>query len=283
MEPLLQGAIAVLFISLVSIIGLFFLSMKQEVLRKMLFILISLAAGALLGDAFIHLIPEAYAEADTNLISLFILLGIFAFFVLEKFLRWHHSHGEEEFQEDHARIHPVGHLVIASDSLHNFIDGLAIGVAFLISPEVGIATTLAIALHEIPQEIGDFGLLIHAGFSRVKALLVNFLSALTAFLGLGVAFWIGESHEALIPFLIAFAAGNFIYIALADLVPELHKTVHGTRSALQLIVIVLGVALMFGLTLTESHAHSEGDVHHDDTHLEEAHPDEIHHDDLETL
>ncbi len=245
MTPLIQGALAVGAVSLVSLIGITTLSLKQDFLKRALFLLISLAAGALLGDAFIHLLPEAFEEASDPLtVSLLVLAGILTFFVLEKFLHWHHSHGEDEFSAEHARIHPVGHLVLVSDGVHNLVDGLAIGAAFLVSPEVGIATAIAIALHEIPQEIGDFGLLIHAGFSRTKALLLNFASALTAFLGLGLAFWLSSLGESLAPLIAAFAAGNFIYIALADLVPELQKTKGGGRSVLQFVVIVIGLAAM---------------------------------------
>ena len=245
MTPLIQGALAVGAVSLVSLIGITTLSLKQDFLKRALFLLISLAAGALLGDAFIHLLPEAFEEASDPLtVSLLVLAGILTFFVLEKFLHWHHSHGEDEFSAEHARIHPVGHLVLVSDGVHNLVDGLAIGAAFLVSPEVGIATAIAIALHEIPQEIGDFGLLIHAGFSRTKALLLNFASALTAFLGLGLAFWLSSLGESLAPLIAAFAAGNFIYIALADLVPELQKAKGGGRSVLQFVVIVIGLAAM---------------------------------------
>ncbi len=251
MNPLLEGAIAVGAVSLVSLVGLAALSLRQDLLRKALFLLISLAAGALLGDAFIHLLPEAFEHADPLLVSLLTLGGILSFFLLEKFLHWHHSHGDDEFSPEHARIHPVGNLVLVSDGVHNLIDGLAIGAAFMVSTEIGIATAVAIALHEIPQEIGDFGLLIHAGFSRAKALVMNFISALTAFAGLGIAFWLGATHETLVPLVAAFAAGNFIYIALADLVPELQKTTGGKRSALQVLAIVAGIGAMVLLLALE--------------------------------
>lgn len=244
MTPLLASIIAVGCVSLVSLIGVLTLSLKQDFLRRTLFLLISLAAGALLGDAFIHIIPEAFEEANTTLVSILVLAGILTFFGLEKFLHWHHSHGDDEYSPDHARIHPVGHLVIASDAVHNLIDGLAIGAAFIVGPEVGIATALAIALHEIPQEIGDFGLLIHAGFSRMKALLLNFASALTSFVGLGLAFVLAEVSAGIAPLIAAFAAGNFIYIALADIVPELQKTKGARNALLQFAVIVLGLVAM---------------------------------------
>lgn len=252
MSPLILSVLAVALVSVVSLIGLFGLSLRQDLLRRALFLLISLAAGALLGDALIHLIPEAFEEAGNPLlVSLLILAGIFSFFVLEKFLHWHHSHGDEEFSPEHARIHPVGQLVLVSDGVHNLIDGVAIGAAFMVSTEVGIATTIAVILHEIPQEVGDFGLLLHAGYTRMKALLVNFVSALFAFVGLGIAFLLTEVSESIIPFIAAFAAGNFIYIALADLVPELHKTTQPKRSVLQLIAIAAGIAAMLALLAFE--------------------------------
>ncbi len=252
MTPLIASIVAVAAVSLVSLFGIGALSLKENLLRKILFLLISLAAGALLGDAFIHLIPEAFAEAGNPLtVSILILAGVLSFFALEKFLHWHHSHGDEEFSPEHARIHPVGHLVLTSDAVHNLVDGIAIGAAFSVSMEVGIATTIAIALHEIPQEVGDFGLLIHAGFSRMKALFVNFLSALTAFVGLGLFFVLSEFGEAVAPLIAAFAAGNFVYIALADLVPELHKTTDARRSALQFTTMLVGLLLMVALLSLE--------------------------------
>lgn len=251
MTQLIQSIIAVGAVSLISLVGIAAVSLRESVLRKGLFLFISLAAGALLGDAFIHLIPEAFASgASTLLISLLIVGGILTFFILEKFLHWHHSHGEEEYSPEHKHIHPIGYLVIISDVVHNLIDGLIIGAAFLVSPHVGIATTIAIALHEIPQEVGDFGLLVHAGFSRSKALGINFMSALSAFIGLGIAFTVAGGDETFVPLIAAFAAGNFIYIALADLVPELQRTVGKKRSLAQFFVILAGItimALMLGL------------------------------------
>lgn len=253
MSPLLMSILAVFAVSLISLVGLFTLSFKEGALQRILFLLISLAAGALLGDAFIHLLPEAFEEAGATATSVFVLAGILSFLMLEKFLHWHHSHGDES-SEEHARVHPLGHLVVVSDSVHNLVDGVAIGAAFLVSPEIGVATTLAIALHEIPQEIGDFGVMLHSGFSRTKALLVNFLSALTAFAGIGIAYFLADLGAGLIPLIAAFAAGNFIYIALADLVPELHKTVGGKRSIAQFVVILAGLAIMVGLTQVEAPA-----------------------------
>ena len=253
MTTIFMATIAVFVISLISLIGAFALSLKMELVKKSVFVFIALAAGALLGDAFVHLIPESFEEASNpTFVSLAILAGLLSFFILEKFLRWHHSHGEVEYSSEHSHIHPVGPLVIISDGVHNFIDGMAIGVAFLLSPAVGIATAVAVVLHEIPQEIADFGMLIHAGYSRAKALLLNFASSLTAFVGLFVAWYLHESFEFLLPYLGAFAAGNFIYIALADIVPELHKEGARNRSIIQFVVLLIGAGLMFALLGVEA-------------------------------
>jgi len=239
---------SVIIVSLVSLIGAFTLSIKGELLKKYIFVFISLAVGALLGDAFIHLIPEAF-ESSTNstLISILIIVGILIFFVLEKFLHWHH-HGEDS---EETTIHPAGKLILLSDGVHNFIDGIIIGVSFLVSVPVGIATTIAVILHEIPQEIGDFAVLLHSGYTKSRALWLNFLSALFAILGTIFAFVLGETGETFILWIIPIAAGGFIYVAVADLIPELHKTKEVGYSALQIITVILGVLSMVALTLLE--------------------------------
>ena len=233
-------------VSLVSLVGIFSLSLREEWIRKYIFIFVSLAVGALLGDAFIHLIPEAFEESASSA-GLFIIIGVLIFFTLEKFLHWHH-HGEDEGE---AHIHPVGKLVLFSDGIHNFIDGVIIGVSFMVSVPVGLATTLAVILHEIPQEIGDFAVLLHAGYTKKRALYLNFLSALFAILGTVVAFLLGESGEAFTTWVLPFAAGGFIYIATSDLIPELHKTKELRHSISELALVLLGVLSMLALTLLD--------------------------------
>lgn len=245
--------IAVSLVSLVSLVGIAALAWRADFLRKILFLLISVAAGALLGDAFIHLIPEVFEGSDNSLlISLLLLGGFLSFFILEKLLNWHHVHTDEPLlAEEHARIHPVGHLVLISDGLHNLVDGVAIGAAFMVSIELGVATTIAILLHEIPQEIGDFALLVHAGFSRAKALLFNLLSAGSAFVGVGLAFYLGNVFETAAPLISAFAAGMFVYIAGSDLIPEMQKTAGVKKSLIQLVAILAGLAIMVALLVLE--------------------------------
>lgn len=242
---------SVIVVSLISLVGIFTLGLNQSFLRKITFLLVSLSVGALFGDALIHLIPEAFRKIEnTANVSLFIIIGIMFFFVLEKFIRWHHSHDhdckDDECRAKEKKSHPVGILILISDSIHNMIDGIIIGASYFISIEVGIATTIAIILHEIPQEIGHFAVLLHSGYSRLKALLLNFLSSLSAVFGTILVFAFGQT-DSYIPILIAFAAGGFLYIAGSDLVPELHKTSNTKQSFWQFVTIIIGIGIMFSL------------------------------------
>lgn len=245
----LYAFIGVFVVSLVSLVGVFSLSIKEDVLKKYINFFISLAIGALLGDAFIHIIPEAFesGKLGVNVIGLLIISGILLFFVIEKFIHWHH-HGDDT---EESAIHPVGKLVLFTDGFHNFIDGAIIGASFLVSIPVGIATTLAVILHEIPQEIGDFAVLIHSGYSKKRALWLNFISALAAVLGMIVVFVFGNIIEGVSLWFIPIAAGGFIYIAVADLIPELHKTKEIKHSLAQLGIIILGIISMLALLLLE--------------------------------
>lgn len=245
-SPFLYAFLSVLLVSFVSLIGLATLPLKAERLKKVLLLLVSFAAGALLGDVFIHLLPELSEDGFLLSYSFIILGGIGFSFVVEKFIHWRHCH----LPTTKEHTHPVAAMNLIGDGVHNFIDGVIIGASYLVSIPAGLATTLAVFLHEIPQEIGDFGVLLHAGYTRKKALLVNFLLALTSVLGAALVFFIG-TLEGIVPFLIAFAAGNFIYIAGSDLIPELHKEI-GLRSAFyQFIALVVGALVMVLLLLLE--------------------------------
>lgn len=236
---------SVVAVSLVSFLGIMAVFLDEPRLRKVLFILVSLAVGAMFGDVFIHLLPEAFSEPQPALAtSLYILAGIFLFFSLEKFLLWRHEHLP-------GHVHPVGYMNLAADGMHNFLDGILIGTSYLASLEVGLATTVAVLLHEIPQEIGDFGVLVHAGFSRSRALGLNALSGLLAVAGALVALVAGAYLHKLPAAIVPMSAGVFIYIAGSDLVPELHRERELLRSLVQLLVIGLGIGLMFALTLIE--------------------------------
>lgn len=244
----LYAFLSVFIVSAISLVGVFLLGLREELIKKYIFIFVSLAVGALLGDAFIHLIPEALEGApNPALASILIIAGIVGFFVIEKFLHWHH-HGQDA---NELHIHPVGQLVLFSDGIHNLIDGIIIGVSFIASVPIGIATTVAVILHEIPQEVGDFTVLLHAGYPRKRALWLNFLSALTAVLGVALAIMLGEAGNGFVAWALPVAAGGFIYIAVADLIPELHKTKEAKHSALQIIAVVAGVLAMLALVFVE--------------------------------
>jgi zinc and cadmium transporter len=239
---------SVTVVSLISLVGVFSLSLNEETLRKYISLFISLAVGALLGDAFIHIIPVAFnSSPSSNFPSLLIIVGILLFFIIEKFFHWHH-HGEDK---EETRIHPVGKMLLFTDSFHNFLDGVIIGVSFLVSVPVGIATTIAVILHEIPQEIGDFAVLVHSGYSVNKAIWLNFISALAAILGLIVALIFGNVAAVFSLWTLPIAAGGFIYIAVADLIPELQKTKEAEYSLLQILAVVIGILAMLALTLLE--------------------------------
>jgi zinc and cadmium transporter len=250
--------IAVFLTSLISLIGIVTFSFRESVLRRLVFILVSLSVGALFGDAFIHMLPEVFESSVSKVtLSILALSGVLAFFVLEKFLHWRHAHGvsEETRETTHSHatgtVHPVGQLVLVGDAVHNFVDGIVIAAAFGVDVTVGVATTIAVILHEIPQEIADFGVLIHAGFTKWRALFYNFLSALAALLGVILMPLFGGLVDNIVPMALAFAAGGFIYVAGSDLVPELHKTKGFRDSLIQVLAVCAGVLIMLGLLVLE--------------------------------
>src|SRR5690606_17424437 len=245
--------VSTFLVSLVSFAGIATLSFKRRWLDKCLFLLISLSAGALLGDVFIHLLPEIIEEHGgfSPIVSLLVLCGIIGFFILEKFLIWHHHHSietpEDHRQHQHSHTQSLGVMNLIGDAFHNLLDGMIIAASFLISPVVGVSTTLAVILHEIPQEIGDFGVLIHSGFSVKKGLFFNFLTGSVAILGALLVIIIGNQSESILHYLIPFTAGGFIYIAGSDLIPELKKERVVLNSLFQLIALLMGVGIMYAL------------------------------------
>ena len=232
---------SVLAVSLISLIGILTLAVRPDALKKILLLLVSFSAGALLGGAFIHLLPQVTGGTGLTLnISLYLMTGILSFFILEKLICWRHCHIPTS--EEHP--HSFTYLNLIGDGFHNFMDGMVIAGSFLVSFPLGLSTTLAVALHEIPQEIGDFGVLVYGGFSRGVALALNFASALTAFLGAIAVLVLSLKMEAITTFLIPFTAGGFIYIAGSDLIPELRKDIDPKSSLIQLLFLILGMALM---------------------------------------
>ena len=242
--------ISVVLVSLVSLVGVFTLSLKKERLQRITLLLVSFAVGGLFGDAFIHLLPESFEQLGIKLeTSLYVLAGILIFFVLEKFIRWRHCHMPASPQQ----LHPVVSLNLIGDGVHNLIDGMVIAASYMVNVQLGITTTLAVILHEIPQEMGDFGVLIYGGFSVKKALFFNFFSGVTAVAGALISLLIGQYIEGYTLLLMPITAGGFLYIAGSDLIPELH---HGCDFKLsfvvgQFIAIVSGIAVMVLLLFLE--------------------------------
>ena len=231
---------SVLIVSLVSVLGIF-VFMRQKTLNRFLFFLVSFAAGTLLGAAFLDLLPEVLEGGFNESIPLLIITGILSFFILEKFLHWHHHHTEHE----HEEVHAFTYLNVVGDGIHNFLDGAVIAISFMNSTALGIVTTIAIVAHEIPQEIADFSVLIYGGFSKMKALVYNFLTALTAFIGALVTYFFASFMENSHSYIVSFAIGGFVYIAGTDLIPEIHKEKDAKKSMLQLLMLALGIALIW--------------------------------------
>jgi len=239
--------VAVAVVSLMSLSGALVLVGREALLRRGLIFLIAFAAGALLGDAFLHILPEiAESTAGFDLgTSVAILSGVVAFFSLEKILHWHHAHIPHE-----EVIHPVAVTNLVGDGLHNFIDGAIVAAAFLTSREVGIATAVAVALHEIPQELGDFGILVHAGMKPKRALALNLTSALASIVG-AIVVLLTTRTAGIEDLLLPFTAGAFVYIASTDLIPELHKEPKLAQSLVQLLGLVGGIGVMAALLTLE--------------------------------
>src|SRR3989344_2865968 len=230
-------------VSLIALMGVGFLAIQEKKLRKFLLYTVSFSAGALLADAFIHLLPDALLKNDGVAIPLYTISGVLVSLILEKYIHWRHCH----LPESNGHTHPFALMNLFGDGLHNFIDGMIIAASYVVSIPAGIATTIAVIFHEIPQEIGDFGVLLHGGLNKKKAVLVNFLTALTAILGAVIALVVEQYTHALTTFLVPFAAGTFIYIAGADLIPELHKETQSKKSFWQILSFCLGVAIIAGL------------------------------------
>ncbi|MDD5171672.1 MAG: ZIP family metal transporter [Candidatus ainarchaeum sp.] len=236
---LLEILLATLFVSLLSLSGVLLLSLQKKMQEAVVFIILSFATGSLLAAAFFDLLPEAIDGLPSSTVFAFTLGGIITFFILERVVHWHHEHHDHKEHEK-----PVAYLVLIGDGIHNFFDGVAIAAAFLTSLPLGVATTFAIMMHEIPQEISDFTLLTYAGFSTKKALFTNLLSGLVAVLGALFFFYLSSYVQNLQFYGLAFAAGGFIYIAASDLIPELHKQ-SKIRIWIQLAAILTGIAAMW--------------------------------------
>jgi len=254
MEPWLATSLyalaAGLVVSLVALSGAFVLWLPPERLRRWVPNLVALAVGILLGDAFIHLIPDAVARhGDVGGVCLAVLGGLFLFFVLEKWVRWRHDHAPAQGPGS-ASVQPMARMNLIGDAVHNFIDGILIAGSFWADPWIGTTTTLAIVAHEIPQEIGDVGALIHGGYRPAEAIRYNFYCSLTVLAGIAATLLLGHYAEASLTLLLPMAAGGFIYIAASDFIPALHEPAADTGWG-QVPAFALGVGFMQSVVVLE--------------------------------
>lgn len=235
--------VAGLAMSALALVGAVTTILSRAALQRILLPMVGLAAGSLLGGALFHMLPESVdALGNTMAVYISVAVGFIVFFCLEQLLHWHHCH-----RLDHSRHRPLGYLILLADGLHNLIGGLAVGGAFIVDIRVGVITWLVAAAHEIPQELGDFGVLVHSGWSRRSALAWNFVSALTFLVGALVAY--GLSAHVDVAFLLPFAAGNFIYIAAADLLPEITAEPRSRDKLETSVSFVVGLVFLLAVTL----------------------------------
>ncbi len=245
MINLVWPILSVILISLLSFVGVLSLVFSYKLLDKILIFFVSFSAGGMIAGAFFHILPESLEKTQSSLTVFFwTIVGFCLFFVLERVLRWHHCHQEE--CETHKHL---GWLNLFGDGLHNLLDGMIVFAAFLSGPVLGIPVVLAIILHEIPQELGDFGVLLYSGFSKKKALLYNFFSALLALAGVFLAYLLFLADFSIEGILLPLAAGSFIYVAASDLIPELHKEEKLGKAIWSFAFFVLALLMLLGLKL----------------------------------
>lgn len=233
---------ATLVNGLTAFAGAVTLWMNEKTFRRAIFFLVAFSAGSLFSGALFHLAAESLEALNEQVVFLLMISGFSLFFIVERFLWWHHCH------EDECDVHPVSYLVLIGDSVHNFIDGAVIAASFFVSIQFGILTTALVLVHELPQELGDFAILVHGGFSRARALFFNFLSQIICVAGGILTYYIGAIGEHTV-FILPFAAGGFLYISASDLVPELHREPNRARSMGSFAFFMIGVLIMVGLKL----------------------------------
>ena len=241
MNTLLLIFAATMLDGFIALIGVFTLLLNKKTLDKIIYGLVAFSAGALFSGALLHMIPETLENASTNLIFGLVIFGFSVFYLMERLLHWHHCHREK------CEVHSFTYLILFGDGIHNFIDGLVIAAGFAVSVPIGIITTLLIIGHEIPQELGDFGVLLYGGFKPKKALLYNYLSQLTCVIGGLIGYYLSASSNLFSTYLLPFAAGGFIYISASDLIPSLHTEENVKKSMSAFVVFLIGVLLMAGL------------------------------------
>ena len=229
---------ATLIVSIISLVGIFTFGIKTKIFDKILILLVSFAAGSLIGSAFLHLLPEAVLLDTSGVVFFYALIGFTCFFIMERYFHWRHCH------EGVCDVHAFTYLNLFGDGMHNFVDGMIIAASFVADFRLGIVTTIAVVLHEVPQEMGDFGILVYGGFSKTKALIANFICAAMAIIGAILGYVLSNITESILPFLLSFTAGGFIYIGASDLIPELHRQKDDKRANMAFITFILGLIFM---------------------------------------
>lgn len=243
-QTIIYPLISVIIVSLISVIVALPLIIKKNISNKVLLFLLSISVGVLLSTVFMDFLPEVMSHDYSIKVAYYILLGFLVMFILEKFIHFHHSKNCENGNCGHSHAYNLAPINLIGDGIHNFIDGLVIAGAYAVDITLGITATISIIFHEIPQEIADFGVLLYSGMSKKKALMFNFLSASSAIMGTVVGiFLVGKLH-GFHDFIIPFAAGNFIYIAASNLVPQLHRHCSLKDSLIHLFAILLGIGII---------------------------------------
>lgn len=258
MNPVTLAFLSVILVSVIAVITIIPFFTKKKISEKTLLLLVSLSAGTLFGTVFLHFLPESFEHGYTVGTALSILGGLLAFFFLEKLVHFHHHHKNptKAHKQVHSHAYHLAPLNIIGDALHNFIDGIVIGASYLVSIPLGVSATIGIIVHELPQEIADFGVLLHSGWSKKKALLFNFLAATTAIVGTIIGVVLASRLAGFTQFIIPFTAGGFLYIAGSNLVPELHKHCKIKDSILHIIMLLIGIGIMVALVfIAPAHAH----------------------------
>lgn len=246
-------------ISLLSMVGLLVFFTGEKVIKGMIVFLISLSAGTLMGGAFFHLLPEASKSIDADTLFTVVLASFIGFYLIERILHWRHCHQPHYGSGYHGKhkhtkkckVHSFGYMNLIGDGIHNFLDGMIIAASFITDIRLGMITSVAIILHELPQEIGDFGVLIGAGFTKKRALLFNFMTALLALAGALVGYFLAGEIEGLTIYLLPIAAGGFLYIAASDLLPEIRKEEKIGKALTSFVIFMVGVVLMYSLKFLE--------------------------------
>jgi len=242
MDTLAWIVLATALNSAIALVGAVTLGFSQRTFDRILHALVGFSTGAMLAGAFFHLLAEALEKIPVMDAFYLLFAGFILFFIIERFLHWHHCH------EGHCDVHAVSYLILFGDAIHNFIDGIIIAAAFVVAIPVGLVTTLVVVSHELPQELGDYGVLVYGGFEKKKALAYNFLAQMTSIVG-GLAGFFLVAGTGFAVYLLPFAAGGFIYVGASDLIPELHKQQSLRKTLEAFVFFLLGIGFMIGTKL----------------------------------